>query len=64
MKNKLLLVVLLVLLGMWIGINLAKDKPLFSNPFANTDLGERATSTASKVVEGTREAIDRKFKGN
>ncbi len=64
MKTRLFLIVLLVGVGIWLGINLAMDKPIFSNPFASGDLGERASSAASRVVEGTREAIDRKFKGN
>jgi hypothetical protein len=63
MKSKLLLIVLLVMLGVWMGINLARDKPLFSNPFADKELRERASEKGSQVVEETREAIERKLKG-
>lgn len=64
MKMKLFLFVLLVVVGLWMGINLAKGKPLFSNPFADSELRDRANSAASKVVEETRQVIDKTFKGN
>jgi hypothetical protein len=62
MKLKLFLIVVLVLVGVWMGINLARDKPLFSNPFADKELRERASERASEVVEKSREAIERKLK--
>lgn len=63
MKMKLFLITLLVLAGIWMGINIAKGKPLFSDPFADKDLRQRAGATASKVVEESREVIDKTFKG-
>lgn len=63
MRLKFVLILLLLLVGIWMGINIAKDKPLFSNPFAEKDLRDRASEAASKVVEESREAIDRTFKG-
>jgi len=62
MKLKLFLIVLLVLLGVWMGVNFAQDKPLFSNPFADKELRQRASERASEVVEKSREAIERKLK--
>jgi hypothetical protein len=64
MKMKLFLIVLLVFVGLWMGINLARGKPLFSNPFADSELRDRASNSASKVVEETRQVIDKTFKGN
>ena len=64
MKTKLFLVVLLVLLGVWMGINFAKGRPLFSNPFADEDLIEKADRAASNLVEKSRETIDRTLKSD
>jgi hypothetical protein len=64
MKMKSFLIVLFVLLGIWLGINIVKEQPLFSNPFADGKLRDSAANAASKVVEGTRQVIDRSFKGN
>lgn len=63
MKKNLFLIVLLVFFGIWMGINLAKGKPLLSNPFADGDLLDRANSTASKIVEESRQIVDKTFKG-
>lgn len=63
MKMKLFLIVLLVFVGIWLGINLAKEQPLFSNPFADKELRDRADRAASKVVEESRDMIDKTFKG-
>lgn len=63
MKLKFLLVLLLIVVGIWMGINFAKNKPLFSNPFAEKELRDRVSDTATKAVEESREAIKRTFEG-
>jgi len=64
MKTRLFLIVLLVFAGIWMGINLATGRALFSNPFADVELRERASNAASKVVEESREVVDKIFKGH
>jgi hypothetical protein len=45
--------------GLWFGINLAKDKPLFSNPFSDPTIHERLKETGAKVIEKSQEALQK-----
>ena len=58
MKKLLFLVIILVSVGMWMGINLAKDKPLFSNPFAEKDIRDKAKDTAKNLLDEAKSAVE------
>lgn len=51
MRKLLYLVIIILGVGMWMGINIAKDKPLFSNPFEEKDIRDKAKDAALDVLE-------------
>lgn len=59
MKKLFYLIIVLVGLGMWLGINIAKEQPLFSNPFADKEIAEKAKETAKAVKRKAEEAVER-----
>lgn len=56
MKKTIIIVIILVVLGMWMGINFAKNKPLFSNPFASQDIRDKATGAAKDLLDEAKGA--------
>lgn len=46
-----------LLLGLWIGVNLGKEKPLFSNPFADRSVTEQVKEKASDLYQDTKRAV-------
>lgn len=59
MKKLIYLVIILVAVGMWMGINFAKDKPLFSNPFAEKDIRDKAKDTAKGLLDEAKSAVEK-----
>lgn len=57
MKKQFYIVVVVLILGMWLGINFAKNQPFFSNPFADKTLAEKAKRTAKNVAREAQEAV-------
>lgn len=57
MKKLLYLIIIVLLVGIWFGINIARDKPLLSNPFHEKTLQEKAKSTATDLLHESKEAI-------
>lgn len=47
------------LVGLWFGMNIGKDQPLLSNPFAEVPLAQKAGRTARDAVEGAKKSIDK-----
>ena len=58
MKKLLFLVIVLVALGMWMGINFANDKPLFSNPFEEKHIRDKAKDTAKNLLDEAKSAVE------
>ena len=58
-KLKLLLlgVVIGLLLGLWFGISIGREKPIFSNPFTDKAIQEKAKETTSEAIEDTKRAL-------
>ena len=54
-KLTFFLIVLILAVGMWMGINIGRDRPLFSNPFAKKSKlqkeVERSVKKGTKDVE-------------
>ena len=46
-----------VIIGMWFGINIGKDKPMFSNPFAEPALQAKLKQTGGEVLEKGGKAL-------
>ena len=60
MKNlKLLLAGLVIglLLGLWFGVNIGREKPIYSNPFADEVIQQKAKQTTSDAIQGTKKAL-------
>lgn len=54
--NKLFyLIIVFLVVGIWIGMNVAKNQPLFSDPFVDQELRGNASE---KVESFTRDAKD------
>ncbi|MFW5970258.1 MAG: hypothetical protein ACOCP9_06435 [Halofilum sp. (in: g-proteobacteria)] len=47
------------LIGLWFGMNIGKDQPLLSNPFARVTLSERLDRTMRQAAEETGTATDK-----
>lgn len=43
--------------GLWFGMNIGKEQPLLSNPFADVSLSQRASQTASQAREQVGDAV-------
>lgn len=46
------------ILAGWVGYNLGRDAPVFSNPFVERSLTDRLNDKASELYKDTREAIN------
>ncbi|MGE5894152.1 MAG: hypothetical protein ACM34I_08870 [bacterium] len=63
-KPLLIGIVIGLLAGLWLGINIGRDKPLFSNPLSTQKIekaivrsGEKAIDETGKAIEETGKAI-------
>lgn len=58
-KLKLLLMGLVIglLLGLWFGVNIGREKPIYSNPFADEVIQQKAKQTTSEAIEDTKRAL-------
>ena len=43
--------------GLWFGINIGKDRNIFSNPFAEREFTQKVKESAGEVVQDTKKAI-------
>jgi len=51
-----------VIIGMWFGINIGKDRPIFSNPFAEPTLQAKLKQTGGEVLEKGGKALEKSGK--
>jgi hypothetical protein len=59
MKKFFYLIIILLVVGMWLGMNFANNQPFFSNPFADKEVAGRAKETAKAVQRKAEEAVER-----
>ena len=45
-----------LLVGLWMGTNIGAERPLWSNPFAKKELGQKAKDVASGAWKGAKKA--------
>lgn len=58
-KVILISLVIGVLIGMALGVNIGRDRPLFSNPFARESLVDRAKQLGSETLEKGGKALEK-----
>ena len=60
-KLKLILsgVVLGLVIGLWFGVNIGKNKPIFSNPFAEENLPKKFKQKTGEAVEKAGKGLER-----
>ena len=58
-KALLLGAIIGLLLGLWIGVNIGKDKPVFSNPFAEDSIQEKLKKSGGRLLEKSGEALEK-----
>ena len=46
-----------LLIGMWFGVNIGKEKPLLSNPFKEISIKDRIKQKGNEVMKETKDAI-------
>ncbi|NDY43214.1 hypothetical protein G3N55_10220 [Dissulfurirhabdus thermomarina] len=49
-----------LLFGLWMGVNLGRDEPLFRNPFARQPLEKRLKQTGGAILEKGGEVLREK----
>ena len=52
-------IVIGLLLGLWFGVNLARDRPIFSNPFAEPTLQEKLKQTGKSLIEKGGQTLEK-----
>ena len=48
-----------LLIGIWFGVNIGKDKPIFSNPFAEDSIQQKIKKSGEKLIEKSGEAMEK-----
>ena len=52
-------IVIGLLLGLWFGVNLARDRPIFSNPFAEPTVQEKLKQTGKALIEKGGQTLEK-----
>lgn len=55
-------IVIGLLLGMWFGVNLGKNKPIYSNPFATIPGHKQLMESTGSAIEKSGRAIKEQFR--
>jgi len=48
-----------IFIGMALGVNIGREKPLFSNPFAEESLADRVKDLGSETLEQSGKALEK-----
>lgn len=51
LRNLLIGLLIGLIVGLWVGVNIGKDKPWWSNPFAEPELGNQLRETGDQLRE-------------
>ena len=46
-----------IVLGLWMGVNIGKDQPIWANPFAERALTKKASDKASDILKNAKKAV-------
>ena len=58
-KALILGVIIGLLVGLWSGVNIGKDKPIFSNPFADASIQKKLKKSGDIMLEKSGEALEK-----
>lgn len=58
-KTLLFGIVLGLLLGLWFGVNVGRDRPLLSNPFTEPTVQEKLKQTGKALIEKSGETLEK-----
>ena len=47
-----------LLLGLWFGVNIGRDRPVFSNPFTEPAVREKLKQTGETLIDKSGKAIE------
>ena len=61
MQKLLYTIIVLVLIDIWVGVNLANHQSPFSNPFASPESRESMTQSIKKSAKGATDLVERKI---
>lgn len=61
MKKLLYFIIILVLVDIWVGVNLANQQPAFSNPFATPESRDKVVRSLKDTARKSTDAIERKL---
>jgi hypothetical protein len=61
-RDLIIVFVIGLIVGIGLGINIGKDKPLLSNPFSQRSLKQHAKKTGEKILEKGGEVLEEKLK--
>lgn len=75
MKDLILGLLLGGIIGLWVGVNLGKDQPLLTNPFAENSnmkelsqkmeqLQKQVSEKSKEIYQDTKKAVDNVFEDN
>lgn len=56
-KKLLIGITLGVAVGLWFGVNIAKDRPFYSNPFAEDSITDRLKESTGDMLEKSGKAL-------
>lgn len=51
-----------IVIGLWFGVNLGKDQPLYSNPFHEASIKHRLVESGGDMLEKSGQALKRSVK--
>ena len=59
MKKFLYLIIALILVDIWVGVNLANQQPAFSNPFAAPESRDKVVKALKDTARKSTDAVER-----
>jgi len=59
LRNLVFGLILGLALGLWFGFNIAKDRPLLSNPFAEPGVEEKVKRAGEEILRKGGEALEK-----
>lgn len=58
MKNMIIGLLAGLIIGLWFGVNIGRDKPIWSNPFNEPSLGDRAKDAYQDTKRAIKEGLN------
>jgi hypothetical protein len=51
-----------IVIGLWVGVNLGKGQPVYSNPFHNVSIKDRLVESSGNMLEKSGQALKNSLK--